>query len=196
MHRPTTLLAVVSALALAATWDSRPDLPKRFGVVEAGALYRSGEVSPRQLAHLAREHGVRTIISLLDPSAPVSQRERRAAEQLGLRWVNIPLRGDGSSTPADRVRILEALETAGDGPTLVHCAAGSNRTGLAVGLHRIRRQGWTVERTMQELRAYDFEDLPKHQNLRDALREAAELERVISDAAGQAASLPAADAGG
>ncbi|QOJ15636.1 MAG: tyrosine-protein phosphatase [Planctomycetia bacterium] len=196
MRRCGTLLSVMAALALAATWDTRPDLPRRFGVVEAGELYRSGEISPRQLAHLARERGVRTVISLLDPSAPVSQRERAAAERLGLRWVNIPLRGDGSSTAGDRARILEALERADNGPTLVHCAAGSNRTGLAIGLHRIVRRGWTVERAMEELRSYDFEDLPKHQNLRDALREAALRGGAVVEAGGRVATPTSGDAGG
>jgi len=143
--------------------------PKRFGVVVDGHLYRSGEVSPIQLARLNKERGVRRVLSLLDPEAPQSVAERAAAERLGIEWINVPLRGNGESTPADRERIKQVLSASNEIPTLVHCAAGSNRTGLAVGLYRIHEQGWTVARVLAEMRDYDFEDEAHHQNLRDAL---------------------------
>ncbi|MBI5864358.1 MAG: tyrosine-protein phosphatase [Planctomycetes bacterium] len=148
-------------------------LPKRFGVVEPGRLYRSGEVTPGQLERVVEQFGVRTVLSLLDPDAPESRAERAAAERLGLRWLNVPLRGDGSSRPEDREQIRRILFDDSLGPLLVHCAAGSNRTGMACGLYRIERQGWSYERTLEELRQYGFDDLDKHENVRDALREAA-----------------------
>lgn len=168
------LLATVLALAAAAggwAWHEATRLPKRFGVVEAGRLYRSGEVSPAQLETLAREKGIRTVLSLLDPSAPESVAERQAAERLGLTWLNIPLRGDGSSTPEARNEIRAILLRDDTGPMLVHCAAGSNRTGLTCGMWRIHRDGWTVEQVLDEMRRYDFEDLDKHENLLAALRD-------------------------
>lgn len=176
ISRPLRLALIAGTLAFAAaaglwTWHETTRLPKRFGVVEAGRLYRSGEVSPAQLEEVAREKGVRTVISLLDPAAPESVAEREAAERLGLTWLNIPLRGDGSSTPEARNRIREILLRADTGPMLVHCAAGSNRTGLACGMWRIHRDGWTVEQVLDEMRRYDFEDLEKHENLRAALRD-------------------------
>lgn len=166
------VVAVCGAVAVAAGFDDRSREPKRFGVVQAGRLYRSGELSPNELRHVARTYQLRTVISLLDPSVPESQAERATADALGLKWVNIPLRGDGSSTADERERLRAALYGEA-GPTLVHCAAGANRTGLAVGLWRIERDRWDYERTLAELRAYGFDDLPKHQSMRDALAEAA-----------------------
>ncbi len=52
---------------------------------------------------------------------------------------------------------------------LVHCAAGVNRTGLAIGLYRIHQEGWSVAQVLAEMRRYGFEDLPKHESLRGAL---------------------------
>jgi len=78
-------------------------------------------------------------------------------------------------------------------PTLVHCAAGVNRTGLAVGMYRLHCQGWSLAQVMAELRANDFEDLPKHQNLRDALQAEAQL---AEQAAAPAAHLPDAEVPG
>jgi len=170
---PVAVAAFVAvAAAVTGGWYHYNHLPKRFGVVVPGRLYRSGRVAPAELATVARRYHIRTVLSLLDPDAPESVRERRVAQRLGLRWLNVPLRGDGSSTPADRARIEAILFDPQAAPILVHCAAGANRTGLAVGLYRIGKQGWTPEQVLAEMRRYGFEDLPKHANLRAALRAA------------------------
>ncbi len=138
-------------------------------MVTEGRLYRCGEITPYQLQQTARKHGLRTVLSLLNPDVPESVAERRAAEQLGLRWVNVPLPGDGASTPKERESIKAVLFDPAAAPLLVHCAAGVNRTGLAIGMYRIHRQDWSVEQVLEEMRRYGFEDLPKHENLRQAL---------------------------
>jgi protein tyrosine/serine phosphatase len=146
-------------------------LPKRFAAVAEGHLYRSGEVSPGQLERLQREYGVRRVVSLLNAEAPVTVAERAAAERLGLEWCNVPLPGNGASTPADRERIRALLTDPHAAPTLVHCAAGVNRTGLAVGLYRLHQEHWPLERVLAELQSFGFEDDLKHENLRQALTE-------------------------
>ena len=167
-----TLVAIGACGGAAAWWQSGL-LPKRFGTVVEGRLYRSGEVTPAQLDRVHRQFGVQRVISFLDPNAPQSVAEREAAARLGLRWENVPMRGDGSSTAADRERIVALLTEPDAPPTLIHCAAGANRTGLATGLYRIHVQGWTYEQVLDEMRRYGFDDLPKHENLRQALRDAA-----------------------
>ncbi|MBK9129108.1 MAG: tyrosine-protein phosphatase [Phycisphaerales bacterium] len=167
------LLAGVGALGAGLAWHVTSLTPKRFTEVVPGKLYRSGAVTPAQLERLVAEPGIRRVISLLDPAAPQSVAEREAAARLGLVWENVPLRGDGSSTPADRERILTLLTEPNAPPTLVHCAAGVNRTGLAIGLYRIHCQGWSYEAVLDEMRRIGFEDRDKHENLRAALREAA-----------------------
>lgn len=171
-RRTGLVVAVASVLAGAAgtaAWWHSNRLPKRFALVADGRLYRSGEVTPGQLERLQREYRIGRVISLLDPDAPVSKAERATAQRLGLVWHNVPLRGSGESTAADRRRILDLLTDPDAPPTLVHCAAGVNRTGLAIGLYRLRCQGWTLEQVLTEMRAFGFEDLPKHENLRQAL---------------------------
>lgn len=166
------LLAVI--LTLGAYWYSQR-LPKRFAEVVPGKLYRSGTISPDQLERLHREEGVRRVISLLDPGAPESMAERAAAERLGLIWTNVPLKGNGESTPADRDRIFALLTEPDAPPTLVHCAAGANRTGLAIGMYRLRCQGWSYEQVLSEMKQFDFEDEAHHENLRQALAEQARI---------------------
>ena len=159
-------------------------LPRRFAPVVAGQLYRSGTVKPAQLERLRDEYGIRRVVSLLNPDAPVSVAERDAAAKLGLDWQNVPLPGDGSSTPDDRARILAYLSDANAPPTLVHCAAGVNRTGLAVGLYRIHQQHWPLDQVFAEMKGFGFEDQPQHADLRTALAAAAAAENVASAPAG------------
>lgn len=171
--------------AVAAAWWQASLLPKRFGVVEEGRLYRSGEITLAELAKVKQDYGVRTVLSLLNPQAPEAQVQRQAVEQLGLRWINVPLPGNGASTPAQREHMKQVLLDDSLGPMLVHCSAGTNRTGLAVGMYRLHRQGWSLPEVMREMARYGFEDEPHHENLRQAL--AAEAAMAAEDAAGVAA---------
>ncbi|NLG43606.1 MAG: dual specificity protein phosphatase family protein [Phycisphaerae bacterium] len=191
----TILLAIVAASSAggALLWWHAGQWPRRFAIVDAGRLYRSGEVTPQHLARLHHEYGIRRVISLLDPTAAVTRAEREAAQTLGLEWHNVPLPGDGASTPRQRDLLRALLAQPDSPPTLVHCAAGVNRTGLAVGMYRLHCQGWSLAQVMAELRANDFEDLPKHQNLRDALQAEAQL---AEQAAAPAAHLPDAEVPG
>jgi protein tyrosine/serine phosphatase len=173
--RLASLAIVIGAAAVAGGYWYHQRLPRRFAAVVEGRLYRSGTVTPAQLARLRDEYGIRRVVSLLNPSAEVTNTEREAAARLGLEWHNVPLTGDGASTAADRARILALLSDAHAPPTLVHCAAGVNRTGLAVGLYRLRCQDWTLDRVFAEMKSFGFEDEPQHENLRAALAEAAGL---------------------
>jgi len=172
-----TALAVASLVLAAVWWRTVGWQPKRFAVVVPGQVYRCGSVSPEQLERLRHRYGIRTVLSLLNPGAKESRRERAAAKRLGIRWINVPLPGDGSSTPAKRDRIRAVLLDPALRPILVHCAAGVNRTGLAIGMYRLHVEGWTLEQVLGEMRHFGFEDLPKHENLRNALAAAAELAR-------------------
>lgn len=176
------LLALVGILIGAGNaWYKASQVPKRFAPVIEGQLYRSGLVAPQQLQNLKEEYGITRVICLLNPDAPETLAERSAAEKLGIEWHNIPMGGSGESTAPQRVRLLELMTTRDAPPTLVHCSAGVNRTGLAVGLYRIHKEGWTYEQVLAELRANDFDDLPKHEDLRAALRAAAD--QATADAA-------------
>src|SRR5262249_35658084 len=148
--------AVLVAICAISIIQHNASWPKRFGVVHEGRLYRCGDVSVRQLQTLTHEKGVRTVLSLLNPNTAESRAEREAAEQLGIRWINVPLPGDGASTSADRDAIRSVILDDASGPTLVHCAAGTNRTGLACGMYRIHRQGWSVAKVLDEMRRYGF----------------------------------------
>jgi protein tyrosine/serine phosphatase len=176
-----TGLAVVVLLsgASALRWHANR-LPKRFAPVVLGRLYRSGSVTPAQLERLHRELGIQRVVCLLDTNAAVTTAERDAAAGLGLDWRNIPLTGNGASLPEDRRQILALLADPNAPPTLVHCSAGTNRTGLAVGLYRLHCQHWPLSDVLAEMKQFGFDDLPKHEDLRRALTAEAELARAAT----------------
>jgi protein tyrosine/serine phosphatase len=174
------LMAAATVVGAGVWWQSTR-LPNRFAAVVDGRLYRSGRVSPAQLERLQRQYGIRRVISLLDADDPATVAERQAAGRLGIDWHNVPLTGDGASTAAERDRIRRLLANPDAPPTLVHCAAGVNRTGLAVGLYRLHCQHWTLEQVLAEMRAFGFDDLPRHENLRQALAAEAEAAAASRD---------------
>lgn len=130
------ILAAAGALLLVAAvpvarYQYHRFVLKNFETVIDGRVYRSAQPEPRHLREWTREHGIRTVINLRGvKSSPTYREERRTAEELGLRLVD--MEWSAQRMPGrDAVRaIVEALETA-EQPVLIHCARGQDRTGVA-----------------------------------------------------------------
>lgn len=124
------------------------DLPMFYQVDEG--LYRGGQPSDDGLRQLQRK-GIKTVISLRQPSKAREQ-ERRLVEQLGMRWVSIPMWFWWR--PSDR-QVQQFLEVAADPaqrPVFVHCQQGWNRSGILVAIYRMVAQGWPARRAYAEAR--------------------------------------------
>jgi protein tyrosine/serine phosphatase len=123
-----------------------------FGVVIEGAVYRSRAPSPEFLAYMGERYGVRTIVDLRNPASffegPRIRREEGWATTLGLRHVLHPI-----LDPADADTVLgvvDSLLSSAQGPVLIHCEGGKDRTGTLVALMRLR-QGRSFEATLAEM---------------------------------------------
>lgn len=154
--RGPILLLALAAIALAG-WVYRhavhPDLfPKRFAVVEPGVLYRAGRLTPAAFERVVKAHGIRTIVDL--GAWPEGSRDDRRAHDtaraLGVERVRLDLRGDSRGDPNHYVRTLRMIRDPERRPVLVHCGAGTERTGCAVALFRQIEQGWDLERAYRE----------------------------------------------
>ena len=118
-------------------------------------MYRGGQPSSAALADL-KQLGVATIVDLRGGSSV--KREKRAAEARGFHFVNFPLSGVLAPHDRDIAAILKILET-GPKPVFVHCWKGDDRTGVVLACWRIRHDGWSNARALEEVERYHMSHL-------------------------------------
>jgi protein tyrosine phosphatase (PTP) superfamily phosphohydrolase (DUF442 family) len=160
--RLLSLLAVTLALMAPATVGAQTtasNIPiERFQQVDAH-LYRGAQPTAEGFRRL-REMGVTTVINLrMEPDA-VKTGEKRIVEELGMRYIGIPVE-DGNfftrsrTIPEAAIReFFRAVDEAarGAGTVFVHCHRGADRTGALVAFYRVARQGWDTIRAEREAR--------------------------------------------
>lgn len=155
------VVAVVAAVGAGVwVWDQHIKdhlIPRNTGVVVPGSLYRAGRQTPNTFRKLHDRWGIRTIVDLgaYRPDTPEERRARATTERLSIerhRFFN--LHGDATGNPNEYVAALRLMNDLSKRPTLVMCAAGAQRTGLAVLLYRRIVQGVPFERAYPELAVY------------------------------------------
>lgn len=121
-------------------------IAKRWGVVEEGAIYRSGQLSRHLIKPMLQQHGIRVMIDLTeeDRSDEDQRAERWTIAELGLEAHRCPLIGDGTGDIRQYAAAVAAIaEAKRQGKSvLVHCHAGAQRTGGVIAAYRL-----LVERT-------------------------------------------------
>ena len=165
--RPVLLLELTLLLFPGCDWrktsiSHAEDLP-HFVQVDEG-LYRGGQPSQEGVRWLAKR-GVKTIVSLRS-SHKEQAAERALAEQLGLRWVHLPITPGWGPTKGQIQQFLTLAQDPASRPLFVHCQHGKNRAGLMVAIYRRVHDGWSVQQAYQEarelgMRIYNFSDLKK-----------------------------------
>ncbi len=109
-------------------------------------LYRSARLGSADVAQL-QALGVKTVISLRSFHA-----DTQVLEGSGIRAIRIPI-----NTWAIRdkhviatMRSIRAAEQ--QGPVLLHCLHGADRTGLMAAMYRMLYMGWPREKAIDELK--------------------------------------------
>lgn len=167
-------IVVLLALLAGVVWYGPGDghelfWPKRWGVVTENAIYRSGEPLPRATRRAAAETGVKTIIDL-GAHTPDTEEERVAqatAEELGVTRYRFGLIGDATGDPNDYVAALHIMNDPANQPVWIHCAAGSERTGMLAALQRVIVEGWSLDEAYAEARQYDHDSNPHLREMLD-----------------------------
>ncbi|WP_171186240.1 dual specificity protein phosphatase family protein [Alienimonas chondri] len=140
------IAGILAACGVAAVgiWDAvKYDfIAKRFGVVEPDGLYRSGQISEAMFTPTIREHEIDTVVCLMgnDREDPGHVAEVAAVEAMpGVKFERFPLRGDGTGDYEVYYNALASLVRArrAGRKVLVHCAAGSQRTGSIIAAYRL-----------------------------------------------------------
>lgn len=136
-------------------------IPTRWGTVEEGLIYRSGQLSPTIVEYMLRSHEIDVVISLSGEKMGDAHHEAEAAAaaELGIRRENWKMPGDGVAPVSQYVGAIKTLvEASRQGKqVLVHCYAGTYRTGGVVACYRILVDGWTPQAAYEEMLSYDVE---------------------------------------
>ncbi|SOC38940.1 tyrosine phosphatase family protein [Rhizobium subbaraonis] len=123
-----------------------------FHTVIEGEFYRSAQPSATQLAAYVRTHGIKTVINLRgeDARAVWYENELATARRLGVQHIDYRMSASRTLTPAQADEVV-AIMAAAPKPILVHCQAGSDRTGLVSALYSYRLAGQSEERAERQL---------------------------------------------
>jgi protein tyrosine phosphatase (PTP) superfamily phosphohydrolase (DUF442 family) len=179
---------VIGGLAALLVWfvveGVVPNLvPKNFGVVEPGQVYRSGRLTTAAMKSVIEDHGIRTIVDFgaFDRDPDADARAARTAEAMGVRRVVLPLHGDATGDPNRYVEALRIMADPEAQPVLVHCSAGAQRTGCAVALYRNIVEGWDDGRALKEAEEFRHDPLdnPRLPEMFHTWRD--EIERAYRD---------------
>ncbi|SIN79732.1 Tyrosine phosphatase family protein [Singulisphaera sp. GP187] len=153
------LVGALGCLTAQQVWRHGHDyvFADQFAVVEPGKLYRGAWQQPWPMRRVVTNYKVKTVLALAHPPThPLAIREKQMAEELGYRWVHIPIvdqRGLG-----DWRVISDLLEEAAavladpkNQPVYFHCHHGINRTSMVQIAYRTKYCGWTLEQATEEI---------------------------------------------
>ena len=134
--------------------------PKRWGTVEQGLVYRSGQLYPEVLARVVEQNNIERVIdlNLVEPENELQQAEIEVLKRLGVTRINTPLIGDGTGEVENYIQAICVMHQAVQSrePVLVHCAAGATRTGGVIALYRMLVQGRNGNEVWDEATEYKF----------------------------------------
>lgn len=149
------LIAVLSLTAVSLGQEvSNPTIKikiKNFGQMDE-RFYRGGQPKEKDYKDLALL-GIRTVIDLReDPE----EYEKPMVEQLGMRYINIPMIAKKYPTAEATELFLKTVSDPASGKVFVHCAGGRHRTGAMGAVYRYQFYNWNFEQVYKEMKLYDF----------------------------------------
>ena len=177
-HRPLrqaliALTAVLSLTALSMGQEvSSPTNPtikikiKNFGQMDE-RFYRGGQPKEKDYKDLALI-GIRTVIDLRDDP---EEYEKPLVEQLGMKYINIPMIAKKYPTAEATELFLKTVSDPASGKVFVHCAGGRHRTGAMGAVYRYQFYNWNFEQVYKEMKQYDFYTSWGHGAFKDFVRD-------------------------
>jgi protein tyrosine/serine phosphatase len=123
-----------------------------FHIVKAGQLYRSAQLDKAEFGKVIENYRIKSVLNLRgpDPDSAWYKDELAAMREHAVDHYDVGISAHQPPTPEQMARILVILRTAAK-PLLIHCKAGSDRTGLVAALYRYAVAGEPAERAVSEL---------------------------------------------
>jgi tyrosine-protein phosphatase SIW14 len=147
---PSVLFLGFCSLGFSAELTPAVDGVANFHEVDPN-VYRGAQPSLEGFRSLAAL-GVKTIVDLRgDDRLPEEQKE---VEDLGLRYISVPMSGLTAPTDEQIANILAVFDAADTAPVFVHCREGKDRTGTVVACYRISHDHWANDKALAEAKGY------------------------------------------
>ena len=123
-----------------------------FRTVSPGQVYRSGQLTEKQLAEYAGEYGIKSVLNLRgrNEHADWWKEEVAAAGRLGLKHYDLGLSARKEPTEKEIQELVAILQEAPK-PLLIHCAGGADRSGLVSAIYLYRFEGYSYEKARKQL---------------------------------------------
>ncbi len=153
---------------------------RNFRVVQDSVLYRSGQMSLSALQRLIHDYRIKTVITLRDAYHPGDPPPDTAEEDYctkeELNYYRIPPRKwwapDGTVPAAKGVRqFLQIMDDPANYPVLIHCFAGSHRTGAYCAVYRMEYQHWPNADAIREVKDFGYSNLDEEWDILTYLEE-------------------------
>lgn len=153
------LIAGLIILAAQQIWRHGHDyvFADRFAEVEPGRIYRGAWQKVWPMRRVVRDHQIKTIVALAHPPdhyLPIQ--EQALAQELGIRWLHIPIVDNRGIN--DRQTVNDQLELAAaaianpqNQPVYFHCHHGINRASMVQMAYRMLYCDWTLEQASSEI---------------------------------------------
>jgi hypothetical protein len=139
---------MLSLLVLAAPvgWIVWNQAHHNFAVLQPGRIYRSGQMPAPALRRTIQAHGIKTVLNLRGPNPAESwyRQERETTLASGATQIDLPM---SSCVWMSRLQLRELIGVLQrcEYPLLIHCAWGSERTGLVSAIAALLRPGSTLQ---------------------------------------------------
>lgn len=129
-------ISIIACMVLAGGYLAALRMTGNFHEVIPGRYYRSAQLSASSLGSYIDRYGIKTVINLRGaaPGRPWYDAEIAAARTHGANHVDFAMSAKRGLSAAESFALVELLRNA-DGPVLVHCLGGADRTGLATVMY-------------------------------------------------------------
>jgi protein tyrosine/serine phosphatase len=144
-------LVVLLALIGAYTWVHGGG---NFHEVEKGVVYRSALLGSEKLEQAIDRLGVKTVLNLCgeQPGVEWYEGEVEVSRRRGIKFISMGLSANTALDAAQLAKLADALRDAPK-PLLIHCRAGSDRTGLASAIY-VATHGGSYHDAQNQLSLY------------------------------------------
>ncbi|HNX26688.1 MAG TPA: dual specificity protein phosphatase family protein [Phycisphaerae bacterium] len=146
------VLIVIDVVSLVVFFKLLSNYPvHHFDEVIPGVLYRSAQPDPERWKVLRDQYHIHTVVNFRydDPGDEGMMFEKQFCKDNNIKLIRIAL-DDAPPTEKELTEFLNIVKNPANQPVLVHCELGRSRTGVMVAAYRIKCDGWTAAKAIEE----------------------------------------------